>query len=256
MNSQQNRCWGLVRNLHRCGRVGEWRLFCHEHRRQPIVWLFVLIFTVVAGIASITSAWFPRLGNEHSAAAAVPPPRQLLPPKPLTLHYLFEHDFTGGDYWGFTFLPRNVETRYPDGRKTSVRFQARLFVDQAAATKFVSLYVEQSLDAYNACMYLAGDIQNAGGLNLFHMETQGGMSEPVFSKDFPFSGRVFIYHENLLTPEQSDELHKAYAEKKLILQLRGEEYVQLENLRNAAVKAPEIRTPGANYRRKLKGQAE
>jgi hypothetical protein len=201
--------------------------------------MFVLIFTVLAGIASMQSAWLPLLEIKHSGTAAELAPSKPPTPKPLTLHYLFEHDFTGGDYWGFTFLPRNVETQYPDGRKNSVKFQARLFVDQAAATKFVSLYVEQSPYAYNACKYLAGDIENAGGLNLFHMETQGGMSEPVFSKDFPFSGRVFIYHENLFTPEQSGELHKAYAEKKLILQLKGEEYVQLENLRRAAaVKAP------------------
>ncbi len=178
------------------------------------------------------SAWFPYLWEKiHGFSSA--------DPKPLTLHYFFEHDFTTGDYWSFTFAPRNVEGQYPDGRKTSVKFEARLFVDQAAATKFVSFFVGRSPDAYDACKYLAEDIQNAGGLNLFHIETQGGMSEPVFSTPFPFSGRVFIYHENLFTPEQSGELHRAYAAKNLILQLRGEEYVQLENVRRAsAMKAP------------------
>lgn len=49
------RCFGLTRNLDRCGRRGDWRLFCQEHKKQPFVWLFVLIFTVGAGIASILS---------------------------------------------------------------------------------------------------------------------------------------------------------------------------------------------------------
>jgi hypothetical protein len=52
------RCWGLTRNLRRCGRQGDWKLFCADHRRQPFVWLFVLVFTVLAGAASIQSAWF------------------------------------------------------------------------------------------------------------------------------------------------------------------------------------------------------
>lgn len=51
-------CYGLTRNFHRCGREGDWRWFCPEHRRQPIVWLSFILFTVVAGTASIYSAWF------------------------------------------------------------------------------------------------------------------------------------------------------------------------------------------------------
>jgi hypothetical protein len=53
------RCWGITRNLNRCGRDGEWRFFCSEHRRQPFVWLIFIIFTIIAGIASIYSALRP-----------------------------------------------------------------------------------------------------------------------------------------------------------------------------------------------------
>jgi hypothetical protein len=49
------RCWGRTKSLNRCGRIGDWRFFCHEHKKQPIIWLFVLIFTVIAGTASILS---------------------------------------------------------------------------------------------------------------------------------------------------------------------------------------------------------
>ena len=51
-------CCGLKRNLIRCQRRGDWNLFCDEHKRQPFYWLFVLVFTVIAGSASICSCAF------------------------------------------------------------------------------------------------------------------------------------------------------------------------------------------------------
>jgi hypothetical protein len=57
------RCWGWTRNLRRCGREGNWKLFCDDHRRQPVVAIFILVFTVVAGAASIYSAWFSKPAN-------------------------------------------------------------------------------------------------------------------------------------------------------------------------------------------------
>ena len=54
------RCWGITRNLRRCGRLGNWKLFCSDHRFQPIGCVFFIVFTVVAGTASIYSAWFQR----------------------------------------------------------------------------------------------------------------------------------------------------------------------------------------------------
>lgn len=59
----QRRCWGRTRNLRRCSRTGAWRFFCHDHRYQPLIWFFVLVFTVGGGIASMQSAWFSGLNN-------------------------------------------------------------------------------------------------------------------------------------------------------------------------------------------------
>lgn len=53
------RCFGITRNLHRCSRIGDWKLFCSEHQRQPLAWLFVFVFTVLGGLASMQSAWWP-----------------------------------------------------------------------------------------------------------------------------------------------------------------------------------------------------
>ena len=49
------RCCGRTKNLNRCGRIGDWRLFCDDHKMQPILAAYALVFTVVAGGASILS---------------------------------------------------------------------------------------------------------------------------------------------------------------------------------------------------------
>ena len=48
------RCFGRTRNLNRCGRIGDWLLFCDEHRWQTIVYATFLIFTVVPGAITIS----------------------------------------------------------------------------------------------------------------------------------------------------------------------------------------------------------
>ena len=58
-------CCGITRNLNRCNRIGEWKFFCREHRRQPLVWLVFIIFTVSAGAASIYSALQPSRAEIH-----------------------------------------------------------------------------------------------------------------------------------------------------------------------------------------------
>ena len=50
-----HRCFGLTKNLNRCQRRGDWRFFCPEHTKQPIVWIVFLVFTIGAGSASIIS---------------------------------------------------------------------------------------------------------------------------------------------------------------------------------------------------------
>src|SRR4051794_25740048 len=70
------RCLGITRNLHRCGRVGNWRIFCHEHRRQPLVWLSFILFTVVGGIASIYTTLSPHISPERESNATTSTLRQ------------------------------------------------------------------------------------------------------------------------------------------------------------------------------------
>lgn len=48
-------CFGLARNLNRCGRIGDWTVFCNEHHKQWISWVIFIVFTVGSGTLSIIS---------------------------------------------------------------------------------------------------------------------------------------------------------------------------------------------------------
>ena len=67
------RCLGITRNLTRCNRMGEWKLFCEEHKRQPLVWVIFIVFTVIAGTASIYSALQPARTEIHHVPASRAP---------------------------------------------------------------------------------------------------------------------------------------------------------------------------------------
>jgi hypothetical protein len=54
MCSTLMRCLALTKNLRRCNRKGDWRLFCYDHSKQPLVWAGSL-FTAFAGLVSILS---------------------------------------------------------------------------------------------------------------------------------------------------------------------------------------------------------
>jgi hypothetical protein len=56
-----NRCWGLTRDLRFCQRLGEWRFFCGDHRRQPMTWLSFLVLSV--GTAAVT--YWPLLRKDE-----------------------------------------------------------------------------------------------------------------------------------------------------------------------------------------------
>lgn len=78
-------CFGRTKDLNRCSRKGRWRWFCQEHKRQPLAWLFGLVFTVIAGSASIYSVvviWLEdsassSSGKEPGSAGGLVPPLSL-----------------------------------------------------------------------------------------------------------------------------------------------------------------------------------
>jgi hypothetical protein len=68
---KNRKCHGRKSNLHRCRRTGDWLLFCEDHSRQWVSWLSVLVFTIIAGTASIASQ-FPLIEYWRSETVEVP----------------------------------------------------------------------------------------------------------------------------------------------------------------------------------------
>jgi len=94
------RCFGITRNLHRCGRMGDWRCFCYEHRWQPTIWLSFLLFTAVAGTASIYSAWWPKTQPD---------------PEMVRMQQRLEGLQTGGDTYAY-FMLYNFDIQMAEAR--------------------------------------------------------------------------------------------------------------------------------------------
>ena len=69
------RCWGIKGNLRLCKRIGDWNLFCHDHKWQLIGWLSSLAFTVAVGIlinylSSVTLPKDPLIAESLQALKA------------------------------------------------------------------------------------------------------------------------------------------------------------------------------------------
>jgi hypothetical protein len=109
------RCWGLTRNFRRCGRQGNWRLFCDDHRLQPFGWLFGLVFTVIAGIASsYLAGWIwhsPTVAPKPIAATFREGPNLRLPPSNMGVTIRF--GIIGLSFAQDTVEPIGVGTEVP-----------------------------------------------------------------------------------------------------------------------------------------------
>jgi hypothetical protein len=67
-----HRCWGRTQTLRRCGRYGQWRLFCADHRWQWVVALSFALFTVGGALASYYSAFSPPTESRQIIRAEEP----------------------------------------------------------------------------------------------------------------------------------------------------------------------------------------
>ena len=176
-----------------------------------------LVFTVLTVAAAVSIDYL-----------TINPPGNVSPPD--TVHSLFAKDFPNA--WGFGFAPRSLILA--DG--TAVPFEARLLIDPVASVKFVAIYIPDSPKLYDACAGLADHIHDVGGLDLFTMEAGGAGTEQIDSSKYQFSGRVFIYYEGFLSPEQNGDLHRLYASKNLDLETRGQSYLELISFQKIATK--------------------
>ena len=79
-----------------------------------------------------------------------------------------------------------------------------------AAANFVSFFVPHSEYSYETCLFLSDGYRELTAIDKLELETQGAGEQKVFSKDFAFNGRIFLYHEDLFSVEQLAAINKLY----------------------------------------------
>jgi hypothetical protein len=140
---------------------------------------------------------------------------------PPTLKDRFKSDFEdkngfkGGEY----------TVKYHDGETTTVPVD--LIIDYPSDTKFLNVFIPMTSHPYDLCVAIAntyGDILSTIDSGAVVQTHHPG--ERTFStKELKFSGRMFLYVDNLLTFREKADLEDYYKSKNLQLQIRDSDYV-------------------------------
>lgn len=107
--------------------------------------------------------------------------------------------------------------------------------DHTSNTKFLSFYVPHGPDSFAAIAALTKDYKLLLTSSTVQMLSQNP-GEATFSdsKDLRFSGRVFIYHEDLLTLQQLGQLEGMFKAESVVPQFRGHQWVTGKMLQDRA----------------------
>jgi hypothetical protein len=142
-----------------------------------------------------------------TAAADAAPPR--------TLHDLYQQDFRGtsGSY-------REVQCASAAGNAS---IEARICVDMAENAKFLVFYVPSGAN-WSIKDIAAQHVVNLSKLGLGAESKELGDVEMINSSDAIFTGRIFIYHEDILSIEELAEYKAIFLASAWFPQFRGHDY--------------------------------
>ena len=199
----------------------------------------ILASFFVFGIIGAAWVWsYCWVGNRATVQPSKPAESAKSVPKeaekPPTLLDLFKKDFPSM----LKASDTNVDAYTigtPEGSKIKVKRQT--CEDYEAKTKFIGFYISRpdpppkdssAQDTFVACMELLK--HNAVQETFDHFGSSvavmsGYGDQMTASKDLTFSGRVLIYHEELLSIPQKADILKAYKEKGLAVTFRGSDYL-------------------------------
>jgi hypothetical protein len=158
-------------------------------------------------------------------------------PADLTLHDLYATDFSslGGnssvEHGSFTIT---------NDRTGSVTPIGYAIVEQLdTATKFLAFYIRYSNETSDLAAVLADryqDYLNSNTTERFTAKVPGD-SEELDSRDLVFSKRIYIYHENYLSPEDTIKVRNAYRRQGISVIFRSVDYLAMRQLQAQLTKA-------------------
>jgi hypothetical protein len=231
--------------------IGMWLLVLWVNHKPSLILICVVVL-VLFGVG-ITISRF-RLPSDSIFPLRKPPkidfPPTMIPvPKagsirqePLTLKELFQTDFgsrMSSNEGTFPLIIGSKSGKFPDVTYT---FTARLYFDMEGGTQFFAFYIprqdrdpeEASKKTVVLCKELPSQfsdlLKQLHGLESIEPHTTGSTLK---SSELSFSRRVFIYHEDFITPPYLGDLVREYEAKQLLPEFRGDEYLSSQRLLRA-----------------------
>ncbi len=145
-----------------------------------------------------------------------------VPPNPPSLLDVFNDDFPN--------LLRARNDISIEGTNTS--FEQQVYLDFLGKSKFIGFYIPRSSNPIaggntaNLCSMLIDQVPSGLAQLSKNVWLQGGYGPQTNTLDeLTFTGRVLIYHEDLLSIPQQADIINAYKLKNLDVQFRGEDYL-------------------------------
>jgi hypothetical protein len=160
---------------------------------------------------------------------------------PLTLKQLFETDFK--------LFANSYQTTLTIGSKTqkfpemTLKFTAKLWMDLREGTEILGFYIptqdadpeKSSQKTVLLCRHLPDRfseiIKQLKGLEVSSPIPRGSMLK---STDLTLSRRVYIYHEDFMSPQDTGDLVREYEARQLLPEFRSTDYLATQELLNVA----------------------
>jgi hypothetical protein len=109
-----------------------------------------------------------------------------------------------------------------------VKILATKYYDFLANAYFYSVYLPGTDQMFDLCNALARQYKEIIETPLSSLKVSGrrpGDTSTMLDEDLMFAGRVYIYHNRELKPDEIGDLFKIFREKKLSVQFRSWEYL-------------------------------
>ena len=208
------------------GRLGWWLATEHFGNRLHGVALAFMVFGIIGVLLVVSMQWVSE--REHAWNKQMAPkketskivPNQAHP----SLHDLFKTDFN-------TLLSKPTEIKAKLINNNTITIYATEYFDFQGKSKFLGYYIPPSGlsdNSYIACKLILDEYKNT----MNHLESNtvivGGFtgdSQQTSSKDLLFSGRVYIYHDDMFSLQQLAALEREYQSRGLSVVFRGNEYL-------------------------------
>lgn len=188
---------------------------------HPLLSIFVFLCAVI--VAVLTHAYWVtaikpyahKQGDAHSEPkkeeTAAPEEQQP------TMESLMESGFPAA----LMKLSGKPVITFPDN--TSFEIRSKLYLDFHSGSKFIGLYIPSSPRTCEICLVLASKVRELGDAlqNDLRIISKFPGENPQDVKNFAYTGRVYLYHDDFLTHRQIADIEDQFRANHLEVILRG-----------------------------------